>query len=90
MRTDDPIADFLAHDAEQQSKLDRLPKCDICGEPILDEYFYNIDGTLSNHIVIYDFIHPDIAFMPKHSFQNCSNNFIRYGTHCLSPSLNRP
>lgn len=45
MRTDDPIADFLAHDAEQQSKLDRLPKCDICGEPILDEYFYNIDGT---------------------------------------------
>ena len=45
MRTDDPIADFLAHEAEQQRKLDKLPKCVICEEPIVDEYFYNIEGT---------------------------------------------
>lgn len=32
-------------EAEQERKLDSLPKCDNCGEPIIDEHFYNIDGT---------------------------------------------
>ena len=32
-------------EAEQEERLDRYPKCDYCGEPILDEYFYDIDGT---------------------------------------------
>lgn len=44
-RTDDPIADFADYDAERQRELDKFPKCDNCGEPITDEYFYNIDGT---------------------------------------------
>ncbi len=33
------------YEREQESKLDRYPKCDCCGEPITDDYFYNIDGT---------------------------------------------
>ena len=40
--TDDPIADFLRHDREQERKLNRLPKCDICGEPIVGEHYYLI------------------------------------------------
>lgn len=44
-RSDDPIADFDRYDREQQAELDKLPKCDICGKPITDDYFYNIDGT---------------------------------------------
>lgn len=42
--SDDPIADFYRYDAEQQAKLDKLPKCDYCGEPIRDEHYYEING----------------------------------------------
>jgi formylmethanofuran dehydrogenase subunit E len=42
--TNDPVADFLAYDAQQAAKLDKLPKCDECGEPIQDEEFYEILG----------------------------------------------
>lgn len=41
--TDDPIADFHRHDAEQQKQLERLPQCDRCGEHIQDDY-YEIHG----------------------------------------------
>ena len=44
IRTGDPLEDFARHDAEQESRLDKLPKCESCGEPIEDDYFYNIDG----------------------------------------------
>ena len=37
---------FVTHDAEQQRKLDRLPKCDICQEPIQDDYCYVIDDEI--------------------------------------------
>lgn len=43
-RTDDPIDDFLQYDAEQQRKLERLPKCKICGYPIQQEDAVCIDG----------------------------------------------
>lgn len=33
------------YEATQERRLEKLPKCDCCGEPIIDEYFYNIDGT---------------------------------------------
>ena len=42
--TDDPLADFFRCEAEQQKELNRLPKCDWCGEPIQDEHFYLIKG----------------------------------------------
>ena len=36
---------YEEYEAEQESRLKRFPKCDCCGEPITDDYFYNIDGT---------------------------------------------
>lgn len=42
--TDDPIADFNQHDAEQQEWLESRPKCSYCEEPIQDDYCYEIDG----------------------------------------------
>lgn len=41
--TDDPIDDFRRYDAEMQARLDKLPKCSECGEPIQDEYAYLIN-----------------------------------------------
>lgn len=37
---------FEMHDAEESRQLERLPKCDFCGEEIQDEYLYEIDGEL--------------------------------------------
>lgn len=45
MYSDDPIKDFLNHDAEQNERLADLPECDICGQKIQDEYYYEIEGT---------------------------------------------
>ena len=41
--TNDPIADFERHDAEQSKKLANLPLCSICNEPIQQEkaVYYN-------------------------------------------------
>lgn len=41
--TDDPIADFERHDAEQQAQLDKLPVCCECDEPIQTEEYYEIN-----------------------------------------------
>lgn len=41
--TDDPVADFLRHDAEKQAELNKLPVCADCGEPIQDEFCYYIN-----------------------------------------------
>lgn len=45
-RTDDPIADYERYEADQEAKLDKLPKCDICGEPIQEDYLYCIYGDI--------------------------------------------
>lgn len=45
-RTGDPIADFYAYDAEQYAELQKLPKCDYCGEPIVEEDCYEINDML--------------------------------------------
>ena len=44
--TDDPVADWDRYCADQERELEKLPKCEICGEPITDEYLYDIDGDL--------------------------------------------
>ena len=44
--TDNPKRDAAMYDMERQKELDKLPKCDICGEPIQDEDLYDLDGTL--------------------------------------------
>lgn len=44
--TDDPVADYAAYDHEQEEKLDSLPRCSRCGEPIQDEYAFEYEGGL--------------------------------------------
>lgn len=44
MWTDDPVRDAIRHDRERQRKLDRLPKCDICGAAIQDDTFIDYNG----------------------------------------------
>ncbi len=44
--TDDPLADFLRMDAEEQAWLAKRPRCAYCGEPIQDEHLYEINGEL--------------------------------------------
>lgn len=43
MWTDDPVADFLRHDYQQQKNLNKRPKCLHCGEPIQADHFYLIN-----------------------------------------------
>lgn len=42
--TDDPLADFTSYDRGQAKRLERLPECADCGEPIQDETAFYIDG----------------------------------------------
>ena len=42
--TDDPIADFNRWEAEQEKKLERLPVCADCDNPIQDETAFYING----------------------------------------------
>lgn len=37
MRTDDPIADYERYIEAQEQKLEMLPKCSCCDEPIQQE-----------------------------------------------------
>ena len=41
-RTDDPIRDFERYDAYQVEELKKRPVCEVCGEPIVDDYYYDI------------------------------------------------
>lgn len=45
-RTDDPLADFARHDAEQSRWLEKRPVCSECGEHIQDERCYEINDEL--------------------------------------------
>lgn len=48
--SDDPVRDFERHDREQQKRLEQLPECDKCGDPIQDDHFYEIEGkTICPH-----------------------------------------
>ena len=35
-----------AHDREEQERLDRMPLCECCNQPIQDEYCYEINGEV--------------------------------------------
>lgn len=45
-RTDDPVADYLRYDAEQEAKRDRLPVCVYCGEPIEADHYFLINDEI--------------------------------------------
>lgn len=42
--TNNPLADFLNHDREQEAQLQKMPVCEYCDEHIQDEYCYYING----------------------------------------------
>lgn len=44
MFSDDPLLDFDRHDRQQAEELAKLPICDCCGEPIQDDFCYEING----------------------------------------------
>lgn len=44
MITDDPLADYARWETEQAKELERLPICCECGQPITDDYLYEING----------------------------------------------
>lgn len=44
--TDDPVADFHRHDAEQTRKLESLPRCSECDEPIQSDECYEFNDEL--------------------------------------------
>jgi len=44
--TDDPLSDFDRHDRQQKEALDKRPVCCYCGEPIQDDFCYEINGDL--------------------------------------------
>lgn len=37
---------FSSHQAEMDSKEEKLPICDYCGKRINDDYVYDIDGDI--------------------------------------------
>lgn len=37
------LYDLYRHERDQQKELDRLPKCDYCGQPIQENHFYIIE-----------------------------------------------
>ncbi len=37
---------YCQHEAEQEKWLAKRPKCDICKEPIQDEFLYDMDGVI--------------------------------------------
>ena len=43
--TDNPIADFMRYDAEQQRKISLLPVCSVCKHHIQDDWCYKIEGN---------------------------------------------
>ncbi len=46
MWTNDPVADFHRHCAEQEKQMEKLPLCGCCGNPITDETYYDIYGEI--------------------------------------------
>lgn len=46
MRGSDPIEDFNRQDAEEAEYEKLCPVCDLCGEPITDDYYYMVSGIV--------------------------------------------
>ena len=43
--TDDPVADWDRHCLEQEKQMEKLPTCANCGEKIMEDYYYEIEGV---------------------------------------------
>lgn len=57
--SNNPLADFDRWEREQEEEEEKLPVCDICGEPIQGDYLYDLDGELvCEECLINNFRHP--------------------------------
>lgn len=59
--TNDLLADFARHDAEQQKELDKLPRCDYCDEPIQDDFYFSINYEVICESCLDRFFRKDVA-----------------------------
>ena len=51
--SDNPAADYDRYDAERHAEESKLPKCSCCGEPIQDDYYFEInDETICESCLI--------------------------------------
>lgn len=44
MFSDDPLLDFDRYDRQQTEELKKRPVCSYCGDPIQDDFCYEING----------------------------------------------
>ena len=65
MRVPDINDELRMYEAEQEASLESLPKCVNCGEPIQDDYLYDIDGDIYCEDCM------------KDEFRACTENYIR-------------
>ena len=56
-----------AYEREQEAYLDSLPKCEICGEPIQDDFLYDVGGDIYCESCMID------------TFRQCTANYEREG-----------
>lgn len=52
---------WQAHDAAQAAKLEELPVCDSCDEPIQDGYYYKIGGRIMCESCVDFFFRRDVG-----------------------------
>lgn len=45
---------YARYEDEVERTRKKYPKCDCCGERILDDYFFNIDGTYYCEACLFD------------------------------------
>lgn len=44
--SDDPLMDFDRYDRAMAQREAKLPKCEKCGKPINDDFYYEIDAEI--------------------------------------------
>ena len=44
--SDDPVKDFEAYDREQSKRLENLPVCADCDNPVQDDHYYLINDEV--------------------------------------------
>lgn len=59
--TDDPIADFERYDRERAKYEASLPKCEYCGLPVEDDYYYEINGDILCEKCLNDHFRKDVT-----------------------------
>ena len=58
--TNDPHADFLNWDSDNQDYIEKLPECDYCGSKIQDEFLYCINDEIICEDCLNDHFRKDV------------------------------